>query len=243
LIGSALTDSGSGYLLVSSALEKDVDPSKMRVVRGRLCWPEGVNEGRPIVEFDHALLALERYDTVVEKTGLAPTLFEQSWKVTREAIGSGDKNVASATFDKLRSAIFASPDITEADRVALLGGYEKIYQGLADKRWPKQTSTEERGAGDRDTLASRIITIASDTRSPFGTELSKVAQALSERGEVDLDPHQIDAKTDISAIIDAALTVRRRVGEQGAPNVTTARGLASILMRASVGSYGGPHLA
>src|SRR5262249_6266039 len=127
LIGNALTEQGSGYLLIANSSEHEANLPHMRVVGGRLCWPrDGTKAGAPVIEFDHALLALERYDTIVEKTGLAPVLFEQPWAATRAAIGRGDKPETSAAYDKLMTAIYASSDLTEQDRIALIGGYQKI---------------------------------------------------------------------------------------------------------------------
>ena len=63
LIGNALTDKGSGYLLIANTSPQGVDMRQMRVVNGRLCWPKSSPEdGASVYEFDHMLLALERLD-------------------------------------------------------------------------------------------------------------------------------------------------------------------------------------
>ena len=96
LIGNVLTETGSGYLLIANVNSDAFDPAKARVVGGRLCWPEGDHGGQPVTEFDHVLLVVERYETIVEKTtGLAPVLFDGPWTAVRAAASEAEANKKS----------------------------------------------------------------------------------------------------------------------------------------------------
>jgi hypothetical protein len=241
LIGNTLTDRGSGYLLIANSREQEPNLPQMRVVGGRLCWPrDGAKAGAPVIEFDHALLALERYDTIVEKTGLAPVLFEQPWATTRSAIGRGNKAEASAAYDKLMSDIYASLDLTEQDRVALIGGYQKIYEDLANRRWPKRPEAQNRGDGGTG-LVSRIQSAAARADMAGGRELSSglslVADALKRPAEGIPDPqNSADAtKEDADAVIGVAQMIRQHIAELGTQDAAQARSIATALVRATIG--------
>lgn len=142
LIGNVLTERGSGYLLIANTSPDDFDLAKARVIRGRLHWPEGLQGGGAVVEFDHALLALEQFDTVIQKgTGLAPALFGSLWA----AVGAAaSRNEAAAALRRLQDGIATSPDLTENDRIALIGGYAKAAEALASARWG--TTAQEEAA-------------------------------------------------------------------------------------------------
>ena len=132
LIGSAMTEFGSGYLLIANVDLETFDPGRGRVVAGRLHWPLDLHDGKAVVEFDHALLALEQYDTIIQKeTGLAPALFELLWTGVRNA----QQDQSGAALTKLIDSIAGSPDITENDRIALIGGYSATFERLAKARW------------------------------------------------------------------------------------------------------------
>jgi hypothetical protein len=233
LIGNALTDKGSGYLLIANTSPQGTDMQQMRVVNGRLCWPNaGPKKGAPVYEFDHALLALERFGTVIAKDGLAPLLFEKNWSSTREAIGGGNKEAASAAFDKLQGAIFASNNLIEDDRVALLGGYQKRYQQLAELRWPAARDASKGGGqrgGAGDSLHNRVLSAANSSDGELGNDLATIAEVLGRPA------HESDARdADIQVVVDAATAVRAGLGRQSQPG--EARGqLATALLRATTG--------
>ena len=233
LIGNALTDKGSGYLLIANTSPQGVDMRQMRVVNGRLCWPKSSpKNGASVYEFDHMLLALERFETVVAKNGLAPVLFEKPWSETRGAIGTGKKEAASAAFEKLQSAILASNDLTEDDRTALLGGYQKRYQQLADLKWPPKPGADK-GAGQRgrasDSLRVRVLSAASKVDRSLANGLTTIANVLGQPSTVGDQPEH-----DLDAVIAAADAVRMGLGSQPRPAQLHGQ-LATALVRATTG--------
>src|SRR5262249_3629071 len=99
--------------------------------------------GKAVVEFDHALIALEYFDTVAEKgTGLAEALFGQPWSAVRKA---SKPDLAEEALEKLRDAISASPDLTEDDRLKLLTAYAGAAGKLIAARWPNKAVAAGRG--------------------------------------------------------------------------------------------------
>ncbi|HUB45627.1 MAG TPA: hypothetical protein VMB73_11635 [Acetobacteraceae bacterium] len=231
LIGNALTEDGSGYLLIANTSPAGMDMRQMRVVGGRLCWPKaGPKNGAPVYEFDHVLLALERFATVIAKDGLASSLFEKPWAETRAAIGTGKQEGASAALEKLQGAILASNDLTEDDRAALLGGYQKRYQQLADIRWPPKTAGakgEGRRGAAADSLSVRVLGLASKADRNLATGLASVAKVLDQPSRVGVEPEQ-----DLDAIIEAASAVRKGLGSRSRPRQLHGQ-IATALVRAS----------
>jgi hypothetical protein len=169
LIGSALTEAGSGYLLIANVGPDQFDPRRGRVVAGRLHWPEGVHGGKAVIEFDHALLALEQFDTIIQKeTGLAPVLFQPLWSEVLKA----SKDQAAAALTRLQDGISGSPDITENDRIALIGGYAATFERLARARW---------GAG-----ADAVLTRGGGVKT-FSSSLTRAAKPLAAVSTADQD--------------------------------------------------------
>jgi hypothetical protein len=167
LLGNALTDRGSGYLLVANTASQRFDITRARVDGGRLCWPADIKGGHPVIEFDHALIALERFETVAAAgTGLAESLFGQSWAAVRKA---NKRETAHEALEKLRDAVAASPDLIEDDRLRLLTAYGAAATKLAEARWPGAKASGDRGALTSslltrlDNLASRRAQAGDDT--------------------------------------------------------------------------------
>jgi hypothetical protein len=179
------------------------------------------------------LLALERFGTVIAKDGLAATLFDKPWSETRAAIGTGKQENASAAFEKLQGTILASNDLTEDDRIALLGGYQKRYQQLVDLKWPPKPDkgTGQRG-GAGDSLPVRIrgaASAASKVDRGLASGLTTVAKVLDEPSTLDDQP-----KHDFDAVVAAADALRTGFGSR--PRSAPLHGqLATALVRATTG--------
>jgi hypothetical protein len=87
LVGNALTDRGSGYMLIANVDPQTFDVSRAQVVAGRLHWPADQNGGREVMQFDHALLALERFETVAEGfSGAQPAQYRSPPELKRGPI-------------------------------------------------------------------------------------------------------------------------------------------------------------
>lgn len=216
LIGQLLTDAGSGYLLIANT--SDVDQMrKARVVNGRLHWPQASpRKGAEVTEFDHALLAVERYDTVVQKDNLAPALFQTQWL---EALKGGGETEARAGLARLMDAVTASPDLTETDRVALLTGYALAFDRIAAARWPQTATLKTRGAGDgeREGLADRLTVLSSAAAVRSATP--QVAAALKGLTVLAVQRKGLAASNEAAqaeAGIDEAILVRETLGKHGA---------------------------
>jgi hypothetical protein len=235
VIGNALTETGSGYLLVANTAPEKFDLDHARVVNGRLCWPEDQNGGRPVVEFDHALLALERYETITERlTGLAPVLFDEPWMAVRKA--SSEQAVLEASA-KLRDAISASPDVTEDDRFNLIGTYRAFCEKLIEVRWPRTSTERNRAPGPAVGLVATLNSAAAKLKGKsFGTSLETQLRAMSRA----LSNHAIafaDAETDQEAlkkqdaamILETASAIHTELLKRGKPGSADARGLATVL--------------
>lgn len=240
LIGNALTEQGSGYLLVADVAPKDFDLTKARVKDGRLCWPSGQHDGNPVTEFDHLLLALERFDTVAEKgTGLAEALFGQPWAAVRNATRP---ETATEALEKLRDAIAASSDLIEDDRLKLLTAYGTVAGKLIAARWPaKAAAVQEgsRGDGLNDLRTRLEDTVAQLDRQPGGNNqqvsdrLGIAAQAIRSAGALS-SPDKPDSseirEADMDAILGLAksITLPKPHGDGGA----VARRAAAVVARA-----------
>jgi hypothetical protein len=178
LNGTALTS--SGYLLVAKAPPQTADPGKLRVVKGRLCWPtEGERKGERVIEFDYCLLALEYFKTVIEPaSGIAPVLFSEPWKAVMAALGAKQREVAADAYDRLQAAIMTSPDLIEADRVALLGGYLNLYDRYLALKGLKAPDDPTRGT-DEVGILQRVDIAAIDLERGGQTALSsRLSQTL-----------------------------------------------------------------
>jgi len=242
LIGNVLTESGSGYLLIADVDANTFDPRRGRVVAGRLHWPLDVNGGKPVVEFDHALLALEQYDTIIQKeTGLAPALFETLWTGARNA----PREQSAAALTKLIDSIAGSPDVTENDRIALIGGYSVTFERLAKARWGASTgedaSRQTRGEAlpnlaDRLTVAAAVL---ADNESSANDQaaIQEIAGAISRQAtawaEGDGD-NPSDTAIDAAAL-EAARAVRTALLKHGSVSPSNARGISKIVNRAAAG--------
>lgn len=250
LIGNALTATGSGYLLIAKAGPEEFDPRRGRVVSGRLHWPLDRNGGKAVVQFDHALLALEQYDTIIQKgTGLAPALFQSQWSAVLKA----PHDQAKAMLGRLQDAIAASPDVTEADRIALIGGYSLTFERLAKARQdamnPDDAARGSRSSDDAGPgLVKRLTQVQldlpedDDARGAIGT----LAEAMA-RQSVDWDDDKLAARftkaaQDVEdtavlddAILDAAVSLRSALtqAEAGKLPSSTRIGLSSLVNRAA----------
>lgn len=121
--GRALPGTGSGYLLVANAPVDAVTSQDLTVRHGRLC-----RGGKIVTDFDYCLIAIERYDSVIEQAaGIAPDLFDESWQNVLRGFGDGDIEAAGRAMKSLAVAIRGSPDLIEADKVAVLAGYLSLY--------------------------------------------------------------------------------------------------------------------
>jgi hypothetical protein len=217
LIGNALTDTGSGYLLIANVAPEAFDLKRGRVVNGRLCWPGDVKQGQPVVEFDHALLALERFETAIEKgTGLASALFEEPWVAVRRA---GNEKAANEALDNLRDAISASPDITESDRLTLLPAYATAAEKLIAARWPAKSADNrpKRGGGAAETVVEKLSMAAANLGDKgelgkIGGRLNDLSVALNSYvvGDVETDATEQTEK-DEAAILGVAGAVRAKL--------------------------------
>lgn len=246
LIGSALTEEGSGYLLVANVGPEAFDPSVARVVKGRLCWPENVKNGQPVVEFDHALLALEHYETIIQAdTGMAPALFEANWEEVRKA---SSRETAKTALGKLQDAIAASPEITEADRIALLGGYATVAERLAIARWgpPKSQADQQSDAGTRGFGASSFKSLLEreaeainidGTFKTVSTTVRKIAKAAQLPAAWNLDDGE-EAKDAVveAAILDVALNVRQALDSRSDLTPEHSSTISSLVQSAARGS-------
>jgi hypothetical protein len=217
LIGNALTERGSGYLLVANAKPETFLVSKGRVIDGRLHWPADREGGNAVVEFDYALLALEYFDTVSEKgTGLAEALFGQYWASVRKA---SKREFADEALEKLCDAISASPDLTEDDRLSLLTAYAGAAEKLIAARWPNKLAARGRG-GAGDGFQSRLNGAADRLeQSGAAGDYATAEQVRIASDALDglPDPHSPDS-SDIEKTRandeDAILGLARKIGAQ-----------------------------
>ena len=229
LIGNALTEAGSGYLLIANVSSQTFDPRRGRVVGGRLHWPTDVKGGAPVVEFDHALLALEQYKTIVEKsTGLAPELFQTLWL----AALAGTKEQSATALSKLVEAVASSPDVTEEDRYALIVAYKLQYEKIATVRGWLETTATGRSSG---------ALLFQDRLSEMAGEKNIRPQhkaALNAISTIDLSANaqpRLAAGTpedgDFDAVLQAAQAVRRKLAKF---DPADAKELSAIIGRAAL---------
>jgi hypothetical protein len=232
LNGTALTR--SGYLLVANAPPQIANPASLRVVKGRLCWRENTQKkGEPVVDFDYCLLAIEYVKTVVERaSGIAPVLFNEPWMKVMSALGARQSEAAADAYDRLQAAVMTSPDLIEADRVALLGGYLVLYdQYLAIKG----LKPAQRGGGEPD-IAEHVLRTVIDLRGRQPALSSKMSQVLAAVDAFAEPADEQDLATE-ETILSAASSVRQRLvgakllAEDSHEDAT----LAAALARATVG--------
>lgn len=215
LIGSALTDKGSGYLLVANVASDQFDVSRARVVGGRLHWP-GEKGGAAVTEFDYSLLALECFDTVAERgTGLAEALFGQPWAAVRKATR---RDTANEALDKLKDMISASSELTENDRLKLLTAYAGAAKRLFDGRWPASADGGTRGSGQergggvasiQSRLANTAVLLA-DGDNQIAETLRKAAAQIGRAPDI-ANPESTDAEATRDADADVILAFAQRV--------------------------------
>ncbi len=229
LIGNALTEAGSGYLLIANVPPDTFDPKRGRVVAGRLHWPLDEKNGAAVVEFDHALLAIERFDTVIEPaTGLAPVLFEQLWSEVRKA----PMEQARAALTRLQDSIAGSSDLTENDRIALLGSYSVTFNRLAEARWGAAAAAAvvTRGSG-ASTLASSLTSAAGALKEGSAEQdivysIAAAVQPSTQEWTRDPSDEAIDA-----AVLDTAMAIRGALMDGGKARCADAAALARIVAR------------
>jgi hypothetical protein len=217
LIGNALTERGSGYLLVANARPETYDVRQGRVIDGRLHWPADHENGQAVVEFDHALVALERFDTVAEKgTGLAEGLFGQPWAAVRKATR---RDLAEEALDKLRDAISGSPDLTEDDRLKLLTAYAGAAEKLIALRWPGKAIGIGRGGAEvafqtrLDDAAARLEKSGTGADSEIAGRVRAASEALGGVPELH-DPDSTDIEKTREKDEDTILTFAQEIGAQ-----------------------------
>jgi len=232
LNGAVLTD--SGYLLVANAPPEIADPSTLRVVNGRLHWPKGGEKnGQMVTDFDYCLLAIEYLKTLVEPaSGIAPVLFNEPWKAVMSTVGARQSEAAADAYDRLQAAIMTSPDLIEADRVALLGGYLTLYEKYLAIKGLKsaERGTAATGIADRLVLAASELREGQQGLSQKMSHVSAAVDALA--GPIDEALLGKD-ETVLSAArsVREALVGRKLLAED--PNEDAA--LAAALARATVG--------
>lgn len=169
--GRALPGTGGGYLLVANAPPGVVDQQNLSVDKGKL-----VRGTEMVTDFDYCLLGVERYATILEEANqTAPDLFEEGWQLVVKAFDNEDDAGAPAkALRKLASAIRGSPDLIEADRVAVLGGYIAKYKSIVDAN--KAIADATRGAAE--SLASAISAASSQASNRGHNALSAQLSAI-----------------------------------------------------------------
>jgi hypothetical protein len=170
-LGRALPGTGSGYLLVASAPPGVVEREELSVDEGEL------RRGMDLVtEFDYCLLAIERYSTILETdTQTAPDLFEEGWQEVVKTFDNQDDAAAPAkALRKLGSAIRGSPELIEADRVAVLGGYIAKYKSEVDAN----KAIADAMKGGADSLSTAVSTESTRARDRGENALSAQLSAI-----------------------------------------------------------------
>jgi hypothetical protein len=129
-----------------------------------------------VTDFDYCLLGVERYATILEAaTQTAPDLFEESWQLVVRAFDNEEDATAPAkAMRKLASAIRGSPDLIEADRAAVLGGYIAKYKSNIDANRAVADATR----GGAASLASAISAASSNARNSGHNALSAQLSAI-----------------------------------------------------------------
>jgi hypothetical protein len=228
---------GSGYMLIASVDPQTFDVSRGQVVGGRLHWPAHQNGGQEVTQFDHALLALERFETVAEEgTGLAEALFGQAWAAVRRA---AKREAAEEALEKLRDTIAASPDLTEDDRLKLLTAYAAAAGKLAEARWPgPKPMTTARGSAT-ESLRSRLSGSAAQLdKQPNGAQAAvagRLRAAVAQLAKpLDLpDPQETNAvknrEADIKAILGFAQSIKIADTIAPADAILAARAVAGAI--------------
>lgn len=233
LNGTILTS--SGYFLAANASRATADPATLRVVKGRLCWPKnGGKNGEMVTDFDYCLLAIEHFKTVVESaSGMAPVLFPEQWKAVTAAIGDKKQQAAADAFDRLQGAILNSPDLIEADRVSLLGGYQARYDQYAGIIGAGRGKRGDGEAGITDRIDQAVSDLKGKNQK-LAQKLAYVSTAAAAVVDERIDEAAIGSE---EAVLSAARSVRRTLIEKKLLTVDADEdaALATALARAAVG--------
>ncbi|MGH7069549.1 MAG: hypothetical protein ACREFO_05980 [Acetobacteraceae bacterium] len=116
----------SGYLLVSNAAGDSPLKGKLFVSGGRLRY-DNSPDSQVVTDFDYCLLAVERYETVLDKRGLAPDLFEEPWQKVLDGVRSS-RDAADRAFRDMKRIIFGSSDLIKTDRDVAMVSYQLDYE-------------------------------------------------------------------------------------------------------------------
>lgn len=183
LDGAAL--GSSGYRVFAGAPEGKIDIEELIMEHGQLLQTMADGSRVPLADIDYLVVACEYRETLIDDAfGLVSVLpFHKQWEVVREKLLAGDSAVDEA-YKKLVIEVGRSPDLIEADRLALLTAYRSQVDIYRDA----SRASALRGTARRGTDEKGISVRLKSVESYHGKEiiaplLRSVALAMAEQGE------------------------------------------------------------
>ncbi|MCK1396498.1 hypothetical protein [Bradyrhizobium sp. 1] len=120
--GSALKKSGYTVALAASG---NVAADELSISEGRLMRRVKGAAAEPINDVDYLVMALERRETLVDANFAQVSIlpFHETWNAVRSQLLQSDTAGAKKTLQDLVVQVSSSPDVTEADRFAIISTY------------------------------------------------------------------------------------------------------------------------
>ena len=98
-----------------------------------------------VTDVDYFVIAVERRETLAQPGLLTALPFNQLWKEVAPLLAQRNAPAAEDAFQMLESAVLVSPDLSEADRVAVLSAFQKSYTDLSDLLAKPNSPARNRG--------------------------------------------------------------------------------------------------
>jgi hypothetical protein len=120
--GNALKKSGYTVALSASA---NVTADELSMTEGRLMRSVNGQVPKPIDDVDYLIMAIEYRDTLVDANFAQVSIlpFHETWNEVRSKLLRNDGTGAKKSMQDLAVQISSSPDVTEADRFAIISTY------------------------------------------------------------------------------------------------------------------------
>ena len=143
LNGNALDE--SGYRLFAGAASADLGGAEITIKDGRLVRQQGGVDAT-VDDADYLVLALEYLPTLVDEDFAQVSIlpFHATFDEARSKLLGSDRAGADATLRRLLIDLATSPDVSEADRLALIASYRGAFDQWADAATERKTTM---GAG------------------------------------------------------------------------------------------------
>jgi hypothetical protein len=218
----------SGYRIFVGTKIDGLDVDELVLEQGQLRHRRPDGSTATIDDLDYLVVAIEYRSTLVDEnlTAVSNLPFHAQWTTVREKLLAGDENV-DAAFKDLCLQVARSPDLADADRLALI----TAYRGQVDL-WKQARATTSLKSRSKAKLTTRLMGIERGQDQPVAKLLRSVRAAIGtqtkDMDRLKLHPNAALDDTALARVADVMID-KTRAAEQAVLERASVQLLAATL--------------